>query len=87
MAKRDFLFEEDRIQCSTDMSAERWKELMGGSVACEDYEGLKGFVKANCPKLYSTLALDYPNPYAGGCGETETHFILAHSMKQYFIAK
>lgn len=80
-------YEEDRIQCSTDMSAERWTELMGGSRACEDYEELKGFVKTNCPNLYATLALDFPNPYASGCGETETHFILAHSMKQYFIAK
>lgn len=82
----EYMFEEDRIQCSTEMSAERWKELMSGSVA-GDYEDIKNFCHLKCPQLYSTLALDYPNPYAGQCGETPTHYILAHSLKQYFIAK
>lgn len=81
-----FKYEIDRVQCSTDMSAERWKELMSNSVA-GDYEDIKNFCHLKCPQLYDALALDYPNPYAGQCGETPTHYILAHSMKQYFIAK
>ena len=86
-AKTTFRCEADRVQCSTDMSVDHWKGLMLGSRSLTSYEKLTQFVKEECPQLYDALALDYPNPYASGCGETDTHYILAHSMKQYFILK
>ncbi len=52
-----FKYEIDRVQCSTEMSAERWRELMSDSVA-GDYEDIKNFCRLRCPQLYEALALD-----------------------------
>ena len=76
----------DRVICSTDMTKIMYTEAMADATPM-DYDILKEFVKDNCPRLYENLCLDYPNPYASDCKENEQFYILAHSMKEYFIRK
>ena len=44
-------------------------------------------IRKELPDLYESLALQYPNPYAGQCRQTLTHYILVHSAIEYFIRK
>lgn len=76
----------DRVICSTDISKARREELLNGAVKA-DYDEIKDFARENCPQLFESLALDYPNPYAGECLETPQRYVLVHSMKEYFIRK
>lgn len=76
----------DRVICSTDISKARREELLNGAVKA-DYSEIKDFARENCPQLFDSLALDYPNPYAGECLETPQRYVLVHSMKEYFIRK
>lgn len=73
--------------CScVDISASEWERLMKGARKCS-YKRLVRLIKKNLPELYESLALDYPNPYADKCCQTETHYILVHSAIEYFIEK
>lgn len=57
--------------CCSDISLDEWKQLMKGARKCS----------------YEKLSLDVPNPYAEQCKQTDTHYILVHSMIEYFIRK
>lgn len=72
--------------CCKDISSDKWKQLMKGARKCS-YKKLVSRIKRELPKLYSQLLLDVPNPYAGHCKQTKTHYILVHSMIEYFIRK
>lgn len=78
--------EYNRILSCQDISLDRYKQMMSGAVPM-DYAELKTIVKRECPNLYETLCLDYPNPYASEAKETPSHWILCHSMIEYFIRK
>lgn len=78
--------EVDKVICSSDLSVEEWKRMMSDAVPM-DYDTLKGIVREECPMLYSELVLDYPSLYESEAKQTATHYILCHSMKEYFIKK
>lgn len=69
-----------------EISKEEWKQLMKGSRPCS-YKRLVSKIKKDLPELYRSLLLNFPNPYAGQCRQTKTHYILVHSMIEYFIRK
>lgn len=66
----------------THIPISKWEKLMNGSVKA-DKEKVNKLVKEQLPQLYKSLALNYHNPY--DYGRTETHFILVHSMIEYFL--
>ena len=59
---------------------------MRGARKCS-YKKLVNKIKKELPRLYEELLLNVPNPYAGYCKQTNTHYILVHSMIEYFILK
>lgn len=70
----------------TQITIEQWRELMKNSRKCS-YKRLTGGLKRHLPELYNSLCLQFPNPYAGQCRQTKTHYILVHSAIEYFIRK
>ena len=75
------------LECTClTITTDRWNELMKNSKPI-DYKWLVNKIWKEMPKLYNELALQYYNPYAGQCRETKTHYILVHSMIEYFIRK
>lgn len=51
------------------------------------YKKLVARIKDEIPELYDGLSLGFPNPYAGQCRQTKTHYVLVHSLIEYFIRK
>lgn len=75
------------LYCTCEnITKDRWDELMKGSKPI-NYNWLKNKIKREMPCLYTQLCLDYINPYADQCRVTKTHYILVHSMIEYFIIK
>ena len=72
--------------CCMDISLDEWSQLMKGARKCS-YKKLVPRIKRELPILYLQLSLGVPNPYAGYCKQTNTHYILVHSMIEYFIRK
>lgn len=72
--------------CCEDITFDKWKVLMHGARKCS-YKRLIPKIKREIPSLYEQLMLDVPNPYAEQCRQTDTHYILVHSMIEYFIRK
>lgn len=72
--------------CCEDITFNKWKVLMHGARKCS-YKRLISKIKREIPSLYEQLMLDVPNPYAEQCRQTDTHYILVHSMIEYFIRK
>jgi len=72
--------------CCEDITFDKWKVLMHGARKCS-YKRLISKIKREIPSLYEQLMLDVPNPYAEQCRQTNTHYILVHSMIEYFIRK
>lgn len=72
--------------CCEDITFDKWKVLMHGARKCS-YKRLISKIKREIPSLYEQLMLDVPNPYAEQCQQTNTHYILVHSMIEYFIRK
>ncbi len=72
--------------CCEDITFDKWKVLMHGARKCS-YKRLISKIKREIPSLYEQLMLDVPNPYAEQCRQTDTHYILVHSMIEYFIRK
>ena len=70
----------------TEISKKEWEQLMKGSRPCS-YKKLVSKIQENLLELYRRLQLNYPNPYAAQCRQTKTHYILVHSMIEYFIKK
>lgn len=65
---------------------DEWNMLMRGAKPI-NYKWLVNKIKRELPGIYIELALEYPNPYADQCKVTKTHYILVHSMIEYFIRK
>ena len=75
------------FECSCNgISVERWNELMKGARRAS-YTRLVARIKRELPWLYEKLALNAFNPWANDCKQTKTHYILCHSMIEYFIRK
>lgn len=72
--------------CCEDITFDKWKVLMHGARKCS-YKRLISKIKREIPSLYEQLMLDVPNPYSEQCRQTDTHYILVHSMIEYFIRK
>lgn len=72
--------------CCADVTFDEWKALMRGARKCS-YKRLVARIRKEIPTLYEQLILDVPNPYAEQCQQTATHYILVHSMIEYFIRK
>ena len=70
----------------TEISQSRWDKLMKGNRPCS-YKNLVKKIKVELPDLYNELSLEFPNPYENQCAQTKTHYILVHSMIEYFIHK
>ena len=60
--------------------------LMEGARPCS-YDNLVAQIRTDEPDIYRKLALDWSNPYAKQCTETDTHYILVHSLIEYFFEK
>ena len=71
---------------STEISREERERLMKGSRPYS-YKKLVSEIEKNLPELYSRLLLNFRNPYADQCRQTKTHYILVHSLIEYFIRK
>lgn len=71
--------------CQT-ISIDEWNRLMSGSRKAS-YNNLLKRIKNELPELYRELALNFPNPYSEQTRQTKTHYILVHSMIEYFIHK
>lgn len=74
------------VCCCSDVTKDEWDSLMKGARKCS-YWKLVRRIKTELPMLYEKLALGIYNPYCGQCRQTRTHYILVHSMIEYFIAK
>ncbi len=61
------------------LSIDEWTMLMKHARSCS-YRLLVQRIRKELPDLYESLALQYPNPYAGQCRQTLTHYILVHSI-------
>ena len=72
--------------CCEDITLDKWKVLVHGARKCS-YKRLISKIKREIPSLYEQLMLDVPNPYDEQCRQTDTHYILVHSMIEYFIRK
>lgn len=70
----------------TQISCREWARLMNRSRKCS-YRLLVKRIKRELPFVYDALALQLPNPYAGQCRQTDTHYILVHSAIEYFFRK
>ena len=68
------------------ISIDKWESLMKGKRKT-NYQGLIRKIKKHLPALYNDLVLDYYNPFENQCYSTKTHYILTHSMIEYFILK
>ncbi len=69
-----------------DVSLEQWNALMKGARKCS-YKRLVARIKKEMPFLYDSLILNLYNPWKNDCKQTKTHYILVHSMIEYFIHK
>ena len=69
-----------------NITTDKWNELMKGAKPI-NYHWLINKIKRELPHLYNKLMLNYYNPYANQCKVTKTHYILVHSMIEYFIRK
>ena len=70
----------------TELRLSEWERLMKGARPCS-YEGLVAQILTDEPGIYHSLLLNLFNPYAGQCAETDTHYILVHSIIEYFFEK
>ena len=70
----------------TQVNSNQWERLMK-NVKPTDYDKIVKRIKKDLPNLYNELALNLNNPYKDQCAETKTHYILVHSMIEYFIRK
>jgi len=69
-----------------DIKASEWDKLMLGKRKIS-YQWLIRRIKKRLPKMYDGLLLNVWNPYSEACYATKTHYILTHSMTEYFIKK
>lgn len=67
----------------TLLTMQEWLCLMRRSRRCS-YRLLVNRIKKELPHVYDSLALQFPNPYADRCRQTDTHYILVHSAIEYF---
>jgi hypothetical protein len=75
------------LECTCEIiSTEKWELLMKGSKPI-NYKWLVNKIKRELPSLYYGLCLDIYNPYGEQSRVTKTHYILVHSMIEYFIKK
>lgn len=75
------------LECTcVTISNEKWELLMKGSKPI-NYKWLVNKIKRELPSLYNDLCLDIYNPYVEQSRVTKTHYILVHSMIEYFIKK
>ena len=75
------------LECTcVTISNEKWELLMKGSKPI-NYKWLANKIKRELPSLYNDLRLDIYNPYWEQSRVTKTHYILVHSMVEYFIEK
>lgn len=72
--------------CCENITIDEWNRLMRNAKPCS-YKRLVKMIKSELPDLYDRLALEFPNPYASMCRQTKTHYILVHSLIEYFILK
>ena len=59
----------------TLLTMQEWLCLMRRSRRCS-YRLLVNRIKKELPHVYDSLALQFPNPYADRCRQTDTHYIL-----------
>ena len=75
------------LECTcVTISNDKWELLMKGSKPI-NYKWLVNKIKRELPSLYNDLCLDIYNPYGEQSRVTKTHYILVHSMIEYFIKK
>ena len=75
------------LECTcVTISNEKWKLLMKGSKPI-NYKWLVNKIKRELPSLYNDLRLNIYNPYGEQSRVTKTHYILVHSMVEFFIKK
>ena len=75
------------LECTcVTISNEKWEMLMKGSKPI-NYKWLVNKIKRELPNLYSDLQLCMYNPYGEQSRVTKTHYILVHSMVEFFIKK
>jgi hypothetical protein len=75
------------LECTcVTISNDKWELLMKGSKPI-NYKWLVNKIKRELPSLYNDLRLDIYNPYGEQSRVTKTHYILVHSMIEYFIKK
>ena len=75
------------LECTcVTISNDKWELLMEGSKPI-NYKWLVNKIKRELPSLYKDLRLDIYNPYGEQSRVTKTHYILVHSMIEYFIEK
>lgn len=59
-------------------------ELMEGAKKANGSK-IKRMIKNQIPELYSSLALNFSNPFEQQSQKTETHYIYVHSAIEYFL--
>lgn len=68
--------------CCKDISLKEHKRRMKGAVRANQRK-INQLVKRHLPDLYTSLALEFYNPYKYYM--TDTHLILVHSATEYFL--
>lgn len=75
------------LDCTcTNISIEKWKNLMHGAYKVSYSNLLKKILK-DLPDFYFSMGLNFYNPYHERCKQTKTHYILVCSAIEYFIKK
>jgi len=72
--------------CCADITQDRWNKLMRKTKPC-NYKKMVAKIKRDCPDMYDSIGLKYPNPYKDQCRITPTHYVLVHSAIEYFFKK
>ena len=73
----------------TVTTTDEWNKLMRNAKPLHTikYKTLCDRIRKIEPWLYDSLLLNLRNPYESQCAETRTHYILVHSMIEYFFEK
>ena len=68
----------------TQVSQDEWIRLMQ-SKRRFSYRRLISLIRCQCPELYKSFDLKFPNEFRDKTWRTPTHLILTHSAIEYFF--
>lgn len=69
--------------CS-QLNSTGWERAMSGTTKANG-RAIRGIIKKHIPELYSSLGLEFPNPYESQSVKKDGLLVYVHSGIEYFI--